>query len=212
MPLMSGLDATKKIRAMEHGQQRTPIVALTANILDGDQERFVRAGFDDFLLKPIQDSNLYDLVLRWVSVDAQRPKPSAHKTVAEPLKIPNRPAEPVSKMFDRKLALRLTGGNMELANELFQMLVNDLPNMKRVLNQASDPLDSKRLENAAHKIQGAASYCAVAAIKESAALLEKAAHQGLEREILLHVAQLNRDIDALLKEQQELKQSAVIAH
>ena len=214
MPLMSGLDATKKIRAMEHGQQRTPIVALTANILDGDQERFIRAGFDDFLLKPIQDSNLYDLVVRWVSVEAQRPKAAAnsHKTVAEPLKVPSRPTEPVSKMFDRKLALRLTGGNMELANELFQMLVNDLPNMKRVLNQATNPLDSKRLENAAHKIQGAASYCAVNAIKESAALLEKAAHLGVEREILLHVAQLNRDIDALLKEQQELKQRAATTH
>ena len=207
MPVMTGLEATRKIRSMEQGRQRTPIIALTANMLDGDQERFVRAGFDDFLLKPVQDNALFGLINKWLL-------PSGFKTSIETISVEKPPppvkkqsskrTEPLSTMFDRKQALRLTGGNMELAAELFDMFVEDLPNMKTVLNQTLNPLDYEQLESIAHKIQGAASYCAVNIIRESAGAAEKAAHRHNDAEMYKQVKQLNKDIDSLLKEQAAL--------
>lgn len=60
MPVMSGVDATKKIRALERAQRRrpTPIVALTANALAQDEQLCRDAGMDDFITKPMQRATL----------------------------------------------------------------------------------------------------------------------------------------------------------
>ena len=60
MPIMSGLDATSKLRAMGYAK---PIVALTANALREDQEKSLRAGLDDYLTKPV-DLNRFNSVLK----------------------------------------------------------------------------------------------------------------------------------------------------
>jgi len=56
MPVMGGIDATKAILQLEEeeGLPHVPIVALTANALQGDREKYLRAGMDDYISKPIQ--------------------------------------------------------------------------------------------------------------------------------------------------------------
>ncbi|MDF1882343.1 response regulator [Sulfurimonas sp. SAG-AH-194-C21] len=60
MPNMNGIEATKKIIELEKelGLEHTPIVALTANALKGDRERFLEAGMDEYLTKPLNKKNL----------------------------------------------------------------------------------------------------------------------------------------------------------
>ena len=57
MPVMDGIEATKKIREHESGM-RVPIIALTANVMPGDLERCLMVGMDDFLSKPFNKSDL----------------------------------------------------------------------------------------------------------------------------------------------------------
>lgn len=67
MPLMDGLEATRAIRAweMEQARERTPIVALTANALDGDNAECFQAGMDGYLAKPVNIAALEQALIRF---------------------------------------------------------------------------------------------------------------------------------------------------
>jgi two-component system, sensor histidine kinase and response regulator len=63
MPNMNGLEATATIRKLEEASgRRTPILALTAHAMDGDRERCIEAGMDDYLSKPIHAKNLLTMI------------------------------------------------------------------------------------------------------------------------------------------------------
>ncbi|MFT5370110.1 MAG: two-component system sensor histidine kinase/response regulator [Candidatus Latescibacterota bacterium] len=65
MPIMDGLETTRKIRQQELGtEDHIPIVAMTANAMKGDRETCLEAGMDDYLSKPIRLSELLDIIAR----------------------------------------------------------------------------------------------------------------------------------------------------
>jgi signal transduction histidine kinase/DNA-binding response OmpR family regulator len=66
MPVMDGFEATAAIRAQSDGvHSRVPIIALTASALQGDQERCLAAGMDDYLAKPVDLARLDQVLRRW---------------------------------------------------------------------------------------------------------------------------------------------------
>jgi len=73
MPIMDGYDATRAIRALERrlSLRATPIIAVTAYALDGDREKCLAAGMDDFLAKPYSLTDLKPKLTRWLRVAAQ---------------------------------------------------------------------------------------------------------------------------------------------
>jgi hemerythrin-like metal-binding protein len=69
MPVLSGLEATRRIRALPAGRE-VPIIAMTANAFDEDRRLCLEAGMDDFLGKPLLPEVLYALVLKWLDRNA----------------------------------------------------------------------------------------------------------------------------------------------
>jgi CheY-like chemotaxis protein len=65
MPVMGGLEATRRIRAAESWGQRTPIVAMTANAMEADRQACLEAGMDDHLAKPFNASALQAMLRRF---------------------------------------------------------------------------------------------------------------------------------------------------
>jgi len=68
MPIMDGYQATSEIRSFEqaHGRPRTPIIALTASAIEGDRQRCLDAGMDDYLSKPFTQVGLMNAVEKWL--------------------------------------------------------------------------------------------------------------------------------------------------
>lgn len=68
MPIMDGFAATREWRHREDqsGQKRLPVIALTANAMEGDREQCLAAGMDDYLAKPTQYEELQEMVSRWL--------------------------------------------------------------------------------------------------------------------------------------------------
>ena len=71
MPEMDGYEATMRLRAREADMiaPRTPILALTASAIDGDRERCIEAGMDDYLAKPFTASEFATAVGRWIRLN-----------------------------------------------------------------------------------------------------------------------------------------------
>jgi len=69
MPEMDGVETTQKIRNMKGPAAQTPIIALTANAVQGVQAMFLANGFEDFISKPIEPQELHRLLLKWLPAD-----------------------------------------------------------------------------------------------------------------------------------------------
>jgi CheY-like chemotaxis protein len=84
MPIMDGLTATAEIRRREaaQGRGRIPIIALTANAMEGDRERCIAAGMDDFLSKPFTTRDLGDRLRRWLA-PRDRKQPTEFQATVE---------------------------------------------------------------------------------------------------------------------------------
>ena len=63
MPIMNGYEATLKIRSFD---QNIPIIAMTANAMQGDREKCLAGGMDDYISKPIDHSHLQRVLARWL--------------------------------------------------------------------------------------------------------------------------------------------------
>jgi len=70
MPVMDGLEATRILRS--YGDQRSslPIIATTANAMQGDREKYIASGMDDYISKPIETGELMRVLEQWLSVDS----------------------------------------------------------------------------------------------------------------------------------------------
>jgi PAS domain S-box-containing protein len=69
MPVLDGYQATTALRRRESDPEHTPVIAMTANAMDGDRQRCLDAGMDDYITKPMRHSDLAEMLRRWIPND-----------------------------------------------------------------------------------------------------------------------------------------------
>ncbi len=172
MPRMDGFEAARSIRETENPCQQSIIIALTANVLPEEQLQVFNAGMNDILLKPISENQLLDTFARWQ--EARQEPPSKDSDTP--------PAEPENPIFDWQESVQLAAGNEQLADELFSMLVNELPAHLERLQQAHQMDDKAVMKKAIHKLHGGSKYCGVPELRQASADFEYVIdHQQYEK-------------------------------
>ena len=71
---LEGFEATAVIRKLGSPVRDVPIIALTANAMEGDKERCLAAGMSDYLTKPLRATELREALARWIAVEAEGPR------------------------------------------------------------------------------------------------------------------------------------------
>jgi PAS domain S-box-containing protein len=162
MPVMDGLEATRRWRAAEHGP-RTPIVAMTANAMQGDRERCLAAGMDDYLTKPFRSAQLQAMLARYAPPEPAGPAPATGA--------PDAGAGPdLAAPFDYRSALdRADRDIVEIVGEqALTLLPRDLDTLRR----AWAARDGAMLRRNAHSLKSnAAMFCATP-IERAAGMIE----------------------------------------
>jgi CheY-like chemotaxis protein/HPt (histidine-containing phosphotransfer) domain-containing protein len=191
MPVMGGLEATGAIRDAERASgMHLPIVALTAHAMHGDRERFLEAGMDGYVTKPIDGVELTRIISQLVpAAAAQGSVPAAAVPVA-PV-VAGRPA------FDEPFIRARLGDNAQLFAELVRLFLGDYPARMRAMRRAISTADGEALREAAHALKGAAANFAAAPVVEAAGRLESQGRNGDLHESVATYAVLTREMPRL---------------
>ncbi len=171
MPGMDGVKATQAIRLHEPPARHVPIIAMTAHAMKGDRERYLSAGMDEYLSKPLRPQELFAMVERMAD---QSGSPGDSGPTDQPAS-----DDAVQKsVFDLAQAMDRVGGDDGLLNELFEAFDSECPRRLEEIQIALQQQDAESLQRAAHTIKGAAISMGGGALYEVARQMERQAAEG----------------------------------
>jgi PAS domain S-box-containing protein len=166
MPRMDGIQLTGEIRARERQTGgHIPIVGMSAHAMKGDRERFLEAGMDSYVAKPVRPKDLFKAVENWAAttptMDSSAP---AARSAAEAM--------------DRNVARERLGDDSELLVELAGLFLDECPRLLSEVRCAVARRDGPALERAADSLRGSVANFAAATVMEAATALAQMGRQG----------------------------------
>lgn len=174
MPVMDGFDATTEIRRREGVSGRTPIIAMTAGVMDEERDRCLAVGMDDFVFKPVDVALLDALLTRWVDGGRFKGGSTGSPSVeGDPPTIDDQ-GDPLDR--ERLDALRQLGpaDGRGLLPAVVGAFLDEIPARMGALRAAVGAGGGHPLAEAAHQLRGSASNIGATAVAISCQQLEAA--------------------------------------
>jgi CheY-like chemotaxis protein/HPt (histidine-containing phosphotransfer) domain-containing protein len=181
MPEMDGYEATRVIRQREatattipHSHppapHHLPIIAMTANAMQGDREKCLAAGMDDYISKPINPVELRATLARWVSqnvTETSGPGPTGQS-----------PGSSTRPVLEEAETLARVGGDRGLLAKMVEVFVLEYPRLMAVLGAGVAANNPQAVCRAAHSLKGAAGNFGTTAVVEVLRELERMGREG----------------------------------
>ncbi|MGP9808976.1 ATP-binding protein [Halomonas sp. AOP12-C2-37] len=195
MPGLDGVQTTHALRRLSSTWARCPIVAVTAHVLSSEREKWLAEGLDDVLIKPIDETQLHQLLSRFLSqthrlADFTTPpsSPRGAKMAIKPRYANTKPA--TLPVVDLELGAHLAGGKDYLAREQLKRLIDSLEESEKQMRGAYSQQNLATLLDWVHGLNGASRYCGAPEL----ALLVETLETRLRTSGLAHVHGLLEDL------------------
>ncbi len=181
MPEMDGLEATAAIRSREHGTgTHLPIIALTANAMQGDRELCLEAGMDDYLAKPIQPAELLAALDAWISPGpAPAPQPAG------------------CCIFDVDRVLAGLGGDAGMLALMMETFLQNAAAQLEDLRLALQSGEIQQAEDLVRSLRNAAANLGTEALKAAVLRLEESCLKGNGTEPAFLLGMVDRELTRL---------------
>ncbi len=215
MPVMDGVEATKQIRN-NPDQMMLPIVAMTANAMQGDREICMSAGMNDHIAKPIDPQFLFSILLKWIPPKKDSPSAGRGRKAGAA----RRRSETLSIAVDGlnvQEGLHRVLGKQDLYLSILRKFTTNQKDTPRKLQAALKAGNLETAARLAHTLKGVAGSIGAEPLQKAAALLEQHVNEQAAQETLASDAEetmdlLTRLIDgleaALPNERQEADENA----
>lgn len=195
MPEMGGEDATQLIRKNMPVHQQPRIVALTANAMKGDRERFLAIGMDDYLSKPINFEDLLNVLT--ISKPLGQASPIA-QAQSSPSTADERPAVDPSVLEEFK---ELMGDDaQEMVTDLVDLYISNSPMLIEQMRRQIAARRFPELQRAAHTLKGNSNQLGAAPLGEICFAMEKLAKSGSVEGAEAILAQIETEFQKVQKE------------
>jgi len=176
MPNMDGFELTEAIRKDEPAGTHLPIIAITANAMQGEAQRCRDHGMDDYLSKPLRIEALGRVLAQWLP-NAATPGQPAGKADARPDE-PTTPAPDTSVAWDSATLGRLVGNNPEMQRRLLTKFLANAQSQVAAMESARATGDLRALTDVAHTLKSAARTVGALALGELCQAMETAGRAG----------------------------------
>jgi len=186
MPDIDGVSLMQMMRELDP-EDNTPMVALTANVLNHEADRLLDLGFDYFLGKPIDEAAFRALL------DGQpQRRPLDDEDEIGPLK------PDCSLDYTRSLAL--SAGNESLLTQILEILKRDIPEQRQQLKTVFAEQDLDRLGALAHKLQGVTCYASLPRLRRIVVALQQQLGDGSPASLEPLMRQLDKELLVVAEE------------
>lgn len=203
MPRKDGVTACKEIKRLPLNKA-TPVIAVTAHAIDGERDRLLNEGMDDYLTKPIEEHILQQVLLHW----RQKTQDSLPATSTQ-TKTEIRADHDKHAIIDWSSALYQAANKTDLAKDMLTMLVDSIPEIHQIIeNVMNEEPNPELLLHHIHKLHGSCSYSGVPRLQKICATLEQSLRSGssissLEPELF----ELQDEMEKVVKAARELLDS-----
>jgi two-component system sensor histidine kinase/response regulator len=176
MPVLDGYDATKRIRDIHSNvlDHNIPIIAMTANVLQGDKEKCLLAGMNDFIPKPVKFDKVLQVLQQWL------PKNEAH-------------SEPETMIFDAVTMRQRLMNDDDLIRRVIETFSRDMELQIKLLKTAIADKDFVIVAAQAHTINGAAANVSGLSLSALASIIEDASKAEDLEKLLEMLPKIERD-------------------
>ena len=176
MPVMDGYEATRNIRRQNRFASM-PIIAMTANAMQGDKEKCVGAGMNDHVAKPINPKELFSALINWVSVREGLGQDAVSSSGTTPLTLEEN-ILPELPGIDVDNALARVSGNEKLYRKLLGNFYKSNINTRMEIEKALEVGDTTLAERLVHTVKGVSATIGANGLAEVSQPLETELNKG----------------------------------
>lgn len=196
MPGMDGVETLSRLREIKKGNKSTPVIALTANALVGVKEEMLEEGFDDFLGKPMDLTELENVLIRFLKELQEELPEAGREETGFAAETAGRYESLIRKGVDVQAGIELCGGE-ESYLEVLKAFVKNAPVQQRNLSQSLKLGDYRRYTVSVHALKSAAASIGALKLSEISRMHEEAGNKE-------NIAYINEDFVNLIEEYGEI--------